>query len=45
MNLKYKLLLLYVGAALFIMLVIGSFLSSALRDITIANLFFENSTK
>jgi PAS domain S-box-containing protein len=35
MKLKYKLLLLYVGAALFIMLVIGSFLSSALRDITI----------
>ena len=35
MKLKYKLLLLYVGAALFIMLVIGTFLSSALRDITI----------
>jgi PAS domain S-box-containing protein len=35
MKLKYKLLLLYVGAALFIMLVIGSFLSSALRDVTI----------
>ena len=35
MKLKYKLLLLYVGAALFIMLVIGSFLSSALRNITI----------
>ena len=35
MKLKYKLLLLYVGAALFIMLVIGSFLSSALKDITI----------
>jgi PAS domain S-box-containing protein len=35
MKLKHKLLLLYVGAALFIMLVIGSFLSSALRDITI----------
>jgi len=35
MKLKYKLLLLYVGASLFIMLVIGSFLSSALRDITI----------
>ncbi len=35
MRLKYKLLLLYVGAAFFIMLVIGSFLSSALKDITI----------
>ena len=35
MKLKYKLLLLYAGAALFIMLVIGSFLSSALKDITI----------
>jgi PAS domain S-box-containing protein len=35
MKLKYKLLLLYVGASLFIMLVIGSFLSSALKDITI----------
>ncbi|MEE9496036.1 MAG: cache domain-containing protein, partial [Desulfobacterales bacterium] len=35
MKLRYKLLLLYVGASLFIMLVIGSFLSSALRDITI----------
>jgi hypothetical protein len=35
MKLKYKLLLLYVGASLFIMLVIGSFLSSALRDVTI----------
>ncbi|MGD9042680.1 MAG: response regulator [Desulfobacterales bacterium] len=35
MKLKYKLLLLYVGAALFIMLVIGSLLSSALKDVTI----------
>ncbi len=35
MKLKYKLLLLYAGAALFIMLVIGSFLSSALKNITI----------
>ncbi|MBW2467954.1 MAG: PAS domain S-box protein, partial [Deltaproteobacteria bacterium] len=35
MKLKYKLLLLYVGAALFIMLVIGSFLTSTLRDVTI----------
>jgi PAS domain S-box-containing protein len=35
MKLKYKLLLLYVGASLFIMLVIGSLLSSALKDITI----------
>ena len=35
MKLKYKLLLLYVGAAIFIMLVIGSFLSSALKDVTI----------
>jgi len=35
MKLKYKLLLLYVVASLFIMLVIGSFLSSALRDTTI----------
>ena len=35
MKLKYKLLLLYVGASLFIMLVLGSFLSSALKDITI----------
>ncbi len=35
MKLKYKLLLLYAGAAFFIMLVIGSFLSSALKDITI----------
>jgi len=35
MKLKYKLLLLYVGAALFILLVIGSFLSSALRDVTL----------
>jgi PAS domain S-box-containing protein len=35
MKLKYKLLLLYVGASLFIMLVIGSFLSSALKDTTI----------
>jgi len=35
MKLKYKLLLLYIGVSLFIMLVIGSFLSSALRDITL----------
>jgi two-component system sensor histidine kinase/response regulator len=35
MKLKYKLLLLYVGAALLIMLVIGSLLSSALKDVTI----------
>ncbi len=35
MKLKYKLLLLYVVASLFIMLVIGSFLSSALKDTTI----------
>ncbi len=35
MKLKYKLLLLYVAASLFIMLVIGSFLSSALKDTTI----------
>ena len=35
MKLKYKLLLLYVGASLSIMLVIGSFLSSALKDTTI----------
>ena len=35
MKLKYKLLLLYAGAALFIMLVIGSFLASALKEITI----------
>ena len=35
MKLKYKLLLLYVGVSFFIMLVIGSFLSSALKDITI----------
>jgi sensor histidine kinase YesM len=35
MKLKYKLLLLYVAASLFILLVIGSFLSSALKDITI----------
>ena len=35
MKLKYKLLLLYAGAALFIMLVIGSFLATALKDITI----------
>ena len=35
MKLKYKLLLLYVGTSLLIMLVIGSFLSSALKDTTI----------
>ncbi|MDX1708324.1 MAG: PAS domain S-box protein, partial [Desulfobacterales bacterium] len=35
MKLKYKLLLLYAGAALFIMLVIGSFLATALKEITI----------
>ncbi|MGD9122509.1 MAG: response regulator [Desulfobacterales bacterium] len=35
MKLKYKLLLLYAGAALFIMLVIGSFLATALKDVTI----------
>ena len=35
MKLKYKLLLLYVGVSFFIMLVIGSFLASALKDITI----------
>jgi PAS domain S-box-containing protein len=35
MKLKYKLLLLYAGAALFIMLVIGSFLAMALKDVTI----------
>jgi PAS domain S-box-containing protein len=35
MKLKYKLLLLYVGASIFIMLVIGSLLSSALKDVTI----------
>ncbi|MBW2432605.1 MAG: response regulator, partial [Deltaproteobacteria bacterium] len=35
MKLKYKLLLLYAGAALFIMLVIGSFLATALKDATI----------
>ncbi len=35
MKLKHKLLLLYAGAALFIMLVIGSFLATALKDITI----------
>ena len=35
MKLKYKLLLLYVGASLFILLVIGSFLSSKLKDTTI----------
>ena len=34
MKLKYKLLLLYAGAALFIMLVIGSFLATALKDTT-----------
>ncbi|MGD8900791.1 MAG: response regulator, partial [Desulfobacterales bacterium] len=35
MKLKYKLLLLYAGAALFIMLVIGSFLATALKEVTI----------
>ena len=35
MKLKYKLLLLYVGASLFILIVIGSFLSSKLKDTTI----------
>ena len=35
MKLKYKLLLLYVGASLLIMLVIGSLLSSALKDVTL----------
>ncbi|MGD8961446.1 MAG: hypothetical protein PVH43_02960, partial [Desulfobacterales bacterium] len=35
MKLKYKLLLLYAGAAFFIMLVIGSFLATALKDVTI----------
>ena len=35
MKLKYKLLLLYAGAAVFIMLVIGSFLTTALKEITI----------
>ncbi len=35
MKLKYKLLLLYAGAAVFIMLVIGGFLASALKEITI----------
>ena len=38
MKLKYKLLLLYVGASLLIMLVIGSFLSSALKEITTARI-------
>ena len=35
MRLKYKLLLLYIGASLFILVVIGSFLSSRLKDTTI----------
>jgi len=35
MKLKYKLLLLYIGASLFILVVIGSFLSSRLKDTTI----------
>ncbi|MGD8989932.1 MAG: PAS domain S-box protein [Desulfobacterales bacterium] len=35
MKLKHKLLLLYAGAALFIMLVIGSFLATALKGVTI----------